>query len=140
MPLKVQATRPVVIAKSSVLGCHCRLSSSELSLRALFATAVTTCHREKTCSPRTGRGRRTEGSSGSGLCYSPSAERGQDDEPFTDAQDGVEPAHRDPPRPATTLRRFSNRRSTGCRRGDLKGYSPPPEDVIVGPELWLPAA
>ena len=27
-----------------------------------------------------------------------------------------------------------------CRMGDLTGYSPPPEGVIVGPELWLPAA
>ena len=24
--------------------------------------------------------------------------------------------------------------------GDLKGYFPPPDGVIVGPELWLPAA
>ncbi|HXW79507.1 MAG TPA: hypothetical protein VEJ84_08410, partial [Acidimicrobiales bacterium] len=30
--------------------------------------------------------------------------------------------------------------NSSCRRGDLKGYSPPPESVIVGPELWLPAA
>jgi hypothetical protein len=27
-----------------------------------------------------------------------------------------------------------------CRRGDLKGYSPPPGGFIVGPELLLPAA
>ena len=26
------------------------------------------------------------------------------------------------------------------RRGDLKGYSPPPAGVIVGPDLWLPVA
>ncbi len=45
-PRKVQATRPVFTPTASVLGCHYRLSSSDLSLRALLATTLT-WHRRK---------------------------------------------------------------------------------------------
>jgi hypothetical protein len=96
--------------------------------------------REKTCSPRTGGGRRAEGRSGSGLWPSSGAERGQGEEPFTDAQVGVEPSA--PRRFLLSNLSLALHEQTFDRvsEGDLKGYSPPPRGFIVGPELWLPAA
>ena len=57
----------------------------------------------------------------------------------------VLPRTRPPPRLPTTPRRrespsLTRRGVFACRRGDLKGYSPPPWKFIVGPEIWLPAA